>query len=789
MLNGQSADVNLHNADSTTGRKAAADAATIVLSNEDKAVVDNILARLDIPLSGLASALESVTINVGAKIGLVKSDGTTALDPATEQKQDAAITILGTINTALGTLNAKDFATQTTLSALNAKFSALGPQLKAASVSITIATDQGAIPVSGPLTDTQLRATPVPISGTVAVSGSVAVTGPLTDTQLRATAVPVSGPLTDTQLRASAVPVSGTVAISGTVPVSGPLTDTQLRATPVPVSGPLTDTQLRASAVPVSGPLTDVQLRASAVPISGTVTANIGTTNGLALDATVSAMSAKLPAALGQTTMAASISVTIASNQSAVSVTGPITDTQLRATPVPVSGTVTANIGTTNGLALDATVSTMSGKLPATLGQKAMAASLAIVIASDQTAVPVSGPLTDTQLRASAVPVSGPLTDTQLRATPVPISGTVTANLGTIAGVATEASLVKLTIAQGAALGANTGAMVMGSVTTAEPAYTTGQISPISLTVAGRIRVEDQGVDITGTGTIAANGASVSIIAKSLTSAILQVTGVWVGTLQVQGLQPDGTWTNLSVATGPAASALFTSAGITANGAYRVLSASGYTQLRVFSTAWTSGTATINIVGSDKVAAVQSVQLYAGNMQVEAHASDGFKASYSATITGLNAVNAATDIFTITGSATKTIRVVRITFTGTQTTGDTIDVLLVKRSAANTGGTSTTPTVVPNDSQDAAGTAVVRAYTANPTVGAAVGTAKSVKAYIPAAQPANSNSPFWNPDLYNGNTPAKAIVLRGIAEVLAVNLNGQTLTGESLDITIEWTEE
>lgn len=37
-------------------------------------------------------------------------------------------------------------------------------------------------------------------------------------------------------------------------------------------------------------------------------------------------------------------------------------------------------------------------------------------------AVPVLGPLTDTELRASAVPVSGPLTDTELRATAVPVS-------------------------------------------------------------------------------------------------------------------------------------------------------------------------------------------------------------------------------------------------------------------------------------------------------------------------------------------------------------------------------
>jgi hypothetical protein len=64
--------------------------------------------------------------------------------------------------------------------------------------------------------------------------------------------VAVTGPLTDTQLRASAVPVSGTVT------ATGPLTDTQLRATPVPVSG----------AVTATGPLTDTQLRASAVPVS-----------------------------------------------------------------------------------------------------------------------------------------------------------------------------------------------------------------------------------------------------------------------------------------------------------------------------------------------------------------------------------------------------------------------------------------------------------------------------------------------------------------------------------------
>lgn len=119
------------------------------------------------------------------------------------------------------------------------------------------------------LTDAELRASPVPVSG------------PLTDAQLRATPVPVDGPLTDTELRATPVPVSGTFW-QATQPVSGPLTDAQLRATAVPVSGPLTDAQLRATPVPVSGtvtatgPLTDTELRATPVPISGTVTIQDG---------------------------------------------------------------------------------------------------------------------------------------------------------------------------------------------------------------------------------------------------------------------------------------------------------------------------------------------------------------------------------------------------------------------------------------------------------------------------------------------------------------------------------
>lgn len=172
---------------------------------------------------------------------------------ATEAEQQAQTALLTTIDANIVDVSNNTFDTATNTNSIDGKTPNLGQALMAGSVPVTIASNQSAVPVSGPLTDTQLRATAVPVSG------------PLTDAQLRATAVPVSGPLTDTQLRATAVSVSG------------PLTDAELRATAVPVSGPLTDTQLRATAVPVS---------AASLPLP----------TGAATEATLSALNAKVTA-------------------------------------------------------------------------------------------------------------------------------------------------------------------------------------------------------------------------------------------------------------------------------------------------------------------------------------------------------------------------------------------------------------------------------------------------------------------------------------------------------------
>src|SRR5205085_7419115 len=92
-------------------------------------------------------------------------------------------------------------------------------------------------------------------------------------------------------------------------------------------------------------------------PVSGTVTANVGTTNGLALDATLTGGTQKaIPrgAAKGTTAAGDVTSAAVDANTQAMHVqlagtqpSVPVTGTFWQATQ-PVSGTVTSNIGTTN---------------------------------------------------------------------------------------------------------------------------------------------------------------------------------------------------------------------------------------------------------------------------------------------------------------------------------------------------------------------------------------------------------------------------------------------------------
>lgn len=282
---------------------------------------------------------------------------------------------------------------------------------------------------------------PLPTGAATAASQQ---TDALTDTQLRATAVPVSSSTLATAAKQPVLGTAGTasadvITVQGKALMTPLLTDGS--ATTQPISGtvtantgltqPLTDTQLRATAVPVSGTVTanlsavdnavldDIALDTEAIKTSlaGTLTVTGGgggveytegdvditivggaimvedaantlqplqgdKTNGLDVDVTRSA----LP------TGAATAAKQLADNHNVVVTSAPttaVTGTFWQATQ-PVSGTVTANAGTnlnTSALATEAgnlaSVKTNTDKIPSQ-GQALAAASTPVVLTAAQ---------------------------------------------------------------------------------------------------------------------------------------------------------------------------------------------------------------------------------------------------------------------------------------------------------------------------------------------------------------------------------------------------------------------
>lgn len=176
----------------------------------------------------------------------------------------------------------------------------------------------------------------------------------------------------------------------------------------------------------------------------------------------------------------------------------------------------------------------------------------------------------------------------------------------------------------------------------------------------------------------------------------------------------------------------------------------------------------------------------AANGQLAVTLSDGYKATYAAGIASLAPAAAATDVCTITGSATKTIRVTKVYLSFIATTAISVPVSLIRRSAANTGGTSAVLAATTHDTNSPAATASVVSYTANPTaLGALVGTVLEA-GKIPAPL---TGGAVQVTVLEFGTASNQAIVLRGTSQILAVNLNGTTVVGGSLSVAIQWTEE
>lgn len=361
---------------------------------------------------------------------------------------------------------------------LDEKLGDLGQAVMASSAPVVIASDQSAIAVTGPATQAQLeaeldekfgnlgQAAMVASAPVVLASDQSAI--PVTGTFYQVTQ-PVSGPVTQAELTTeldeklgdlgqalmaasapvviasdqSAVPVSGTF-YQATQPVS-------VASLPLP-AGAVSDANLDEkfgdlgqSNMAGSAPVV-LASDQSAIPVTGTFyqatqpisAASLPLPTGAVSDANLDEKFGDL----GQKNMAGSAPVVLASDQASI----PVTGTFYQATQ-PVSGTVTANLGTTGGIVTDANLDEKFGDL----GQAAMAGSAPVVIASNQTAVPVSGTVTANlgTIGAAATAAKQPALGT---------AGTASADVISVQGIASGTALAVSAAALPLPSGASTAA-------------------------------------------------------------------------------------------------------------------------------------------------------------------------------------------------------------------------------------------------------------------------------------------------------------------------------------------
>ena len=165
------------------------------------------------------------------------------------------------------------------------------------------------------------------------------------------------------------------------------------------------------------------------------------------------------------------------------------------------------------------------------------------------------------------------------------------------------------------------------------------------------------------------------------------------------------------------------------------------------------------------------------------------KQTFSVSTTPFTPAATASDIFRITGSAAKTIRIVDVSMGGTATAASVINAFTIKRSTLNTAGTAVVSTIVPHDSTNTASSVTVNHYTTNPTLGTAVGTIKTSKVFLPIA--ATAAQSIQNNILPMQNILSQPIVLRGVNESLCVNLGAVALPAGAAQffVNITWIEE
>ena len=188
--------------------------------------------------------------------------------------------------------------------------------------------------------------------------------------------------------------------------------------------------------------------------------------------------------------------------------------------------------------------------------------------------------------------------------------------------------------------------------------------------------------------------------------------------------------------------------------------------------------------------AMASNYALAGSVDVGGAKPATTKAFYSAGTAAKTATAAGTGpFFSICGSATKMVRVERITISGTVATAAVYgDVIIDRTSAATSACTATALTALPRDSTSATATAtLVNYYTVLATAGATAGVVRSITTVFPiTATVAAQNGAV---DVAEFDFQDAAPVLRGIAQCVQAFFGTTTTNAPTLSVSVLWTED
>lgn len=166
------------------------------------------------------------------------------------------------------------------------------------------------------------------------------------------------------------------------------------------------------------------------------------------------------------------------------------------------------------------------------------------------------------------------------------------------------------------------------------------------------------------------------------------------------------------------------------------------------------------------------------------------KATYMAASGTFTPPATPTDMFTIIGSATKVIKILKIRVDAFETTAGNIVFYLKRYSTVNSAGTSTAVTPYPLDINNAAATATTKFYTANPTLGTLTGSLDIID--IPIVTNGGPSSAVATSSFFFDftNNLGQPLILRGTSDQISINFNGAAKpSGFTVGVTVMFTEE